>query len=81
MPKATKEKIIEDALGLSLDERAQVAREIIASIDGAAGEDVEDAWAAEIERRLKDIDEGRVTLEDWGSVRQRIRNRLRSARR
>jgi putative addiction module component (TIGR02574 family) len=44
-------KLLSQALRLSLDERAQLAADLIASIDGEPDEDAEAAWAAEIERR------------------------------
>jgi hypothetical protein len=46
--------VLREALALPLDERADVAAELLASLDAAAAEypaDVEAAWGAEIERR------------------------------
>jgi putative addiction module component (TIGR02574 family) len=47
-------KVFEEALQLPLPERAELAADLIASLDGEPDEDVEAAWAAEIERRAKD---------------------------
>jgi hypothetical protein len=47
----TGEKLLEDALKLSLSERAELAAELLASLDGARDEDAAAAWAAEIDRR------------------------------
>jgi putative addiction module component (TIGR02574 family) len=66
----TGEKLLEDALKLTLSERAELAAELLASLDGAPDADAEAAWAAEIERRA--ADPGRP----WPEVRDRIRNRL-----
>ncbi len=48
------------ALSLPADERAQLADQLIASLFD--GHDIEEAWAAEVERRIKDIESGRSKL-------------------
>ncbi|HVT49649.1 MAG TPA: addiction module protein [Vicinamibacterales bacterium] len=72
--------ILQDALALPLEERADVAAELLASLDDAAAEhpaDVEAAWTAEIERRA------RLALADesggvaWDDVRRRAEGELR----
>ncbi len=47
-------KLLQDALELPLPERAELAADLLASLDGEPDKDVEDAWAAEIERRARD---------------------------
>jgi putative addiction module component (TIGR02574 family) len=47
-------KLYEAALELPLPERAELAADLLASLDGERDEDVEAAWAAEIERRARD---------------------------
>ena len=68
------EKLLEDALKLALPERAELAAELLASLDGEP--DADAAWAAEIERRAarvrSDFDPGAP----WAEVRDRIRNGL-----
>lgn len=68
------EKLLEDALKLALPERAELAAELLASLDGEP--DADAAWAAEIERRAarvrSDVDPGAP----WAEVRDRIRNGL-----
>jgi putative addiction module component (TIGR02574 family) len=72
--------ILRDALALPLDERADVAAELLASLDDAAAErpaDVEAAWAAEIERRARGAladESGGVA---WDDVRRRAEADLR----
>jgi len=51
----TAKKLLHEALGLSTEERAELAAELIASLDGPADVDVEAAWAAEIERRAAKV--------------------------
>ena len=72
--------LLRQALTLPLEERADVAAELLASLDDAAAErpaDVEAAWAAEIERRarraLADEDAGT----SWDDVRCRAEAELR----
>lgn len=73
--------IIDSALKLPREERARVAREIIASLDGPADQDVDAAWLAEVERRLDEVERGAATLVPWDTVRQRVTERLRAVRR
>jgi len=48
-------EILATALTLSVDERAELAAELLASLDGEPDEDVEAAWAAEIETRIRRV--------------------------
>jgi putative addiction module component (TIGR02574 family) len=70
------EKLLEDALKLGLPERAELAAELLASLDGAPDEDAEAAWAAEIERRAARARSGDDSGRPWPEVRDRIRNGL-----
>ena len=73
--------VLDQALKLPRDQRAGVARELIASLDDPAEEGVEGAWLDEAERRQREAAAGTVPLEDWSEVRERIASRLRSLRR
>jgi putative addiction module component (TIGR02574 family) len=64
--------LIEQVLRLPVDERAEIASEILASLDGEAESGVEAAWAVEIERRAERVLSGESQGEDWEDVRQRI---------
>ena len=70
------EKLLEDALRLSLSERAELAAELLASLDGAPDQDAERAWAAEVERRAARARSGDDPGKPWPEVRERIRNDL-----
>ncbi len=48
------------ALKLSPEERAQLADRLVTSL--FKDEEIEDAWAAEVERRIDEIEGGRVML-------------------
>jgi hypothetical protein len=71
------QKVLGEALDLTDEERAEVALELVASLDGPRDADAEDAWVAEIERRarrvLADPDGG----EDWSAARAEIESKLR----
>ena len=58
-----------------------MAREIIASLDEPADQNVEAAWLAEVERRLDEVERGSAKLVPWDVVRQRVEERLRAVRR
>jgi putative addiction module component (TIGR02574 family) len=72
----TGERLLEDALRLGLTERAELAAELLASLDGAPDEDAEVAWAAEIERRADRARSGDDSRKPWPVVRDRIRDGL-----
>jgi putative addiction module component (TIGR02574 family) len=72
--------VLAEALQLSPEERADVAKHLIASLDGPADEDVDAAWLAEVERRLQDVDRGTAKVEPWDAVRERLAKHLRANR-
>jgi putative addiction module component (TIGR02574 family) len=71
MTKAT-ETVLADALRLDAAARAEIAAELLASLDGPEDPEAEAAWALEIERRVADIEAGRVELEPWDHVKRRL---------
>jgi len=68
--------VLADALRLDLDARAELAAELLASLDGPADPDAEAAWAAEIARRVDAIEAGAVKLESWTDVKRRIEREI-----
>jgi len=48
------------ALKLSPEERARLADRLVASLFN--DQEIEDSWAAEVERRVEEIESGRATL-------------------
>jgi putative addiction module component (TIGR02574 family) len=72
------------ALQLARQERAELAHQLIASLDedvDAPDGDVETAWLAEGERRVVAAEQGSVKLEPWEVTEERITARLRAMRR
>ena len=57
-------------------DRATLAGLLIESLEGEPDPDVEAAWAAEIERRVAELDAGTVKTIPWEEVRQRLPDRL-----
>lgn len=57
---------------LEPDSRAEVAAELLASLDGPTEPDAGAAWDAEIERRIVAIEAGTMRLEPWSDVKRRI---------
>ena len=72
----TAESVLAQALRLDPDDRAQLAAELIASLDGPADADVEAAWAAEIDRRVAAVEAGAMSLSPWPEIKQRIEREL-----
>ena len=75
MTKAT-EIVLADALRLDLTSRAELATELLASLDGPADPNAEAAWDAEIQRRVTAIETGAETLEAWDDVKRRIEKNI-----
>lgn len=72
-------QVLREALELPTDERVAVASELLASID--AGEpvdlqEIEAAWAEEIERRARRVVSGESTGTPWEEVRRAIEANL-----
>ncbi len=68
--------VLADALRLDSSARAELAAEILASLDGPADPDAEGAWNDEIDRRIEAIEAGTIRLEPWEQVKRRIEKDL-----
>jgi putative addiction module component (TIGR02574 family) len=77
MTKAARD-IVKAAVQLPENERVQVVEHLLASLEPESDEDVDSAWAAEIERRSRQIKEGTVSLIPWEEVRSQARKRARA---
>ena len=64
--------LLANALRLSEEARAELAAEKIASLDGPRDVDAQEAWEAEIGRRIEAIESGQMPLESWDDVQKRI---------
>jgi putative addiction module component (TIGR02574 family) len=75
MPKDFKD-VFRDAAELPEHDRATLAGLLIESLESEPDADVEAAWAAEIERRVAEVDAGTAKTIPWEEVRQRLLDRL-----
>jgi putative addiction module component (TIGR02574 family) len=74
------QEVLREALALPVDERADVAAELLAGLDEGGGEEpaeVEAAWAAEIERRARRVMSGESQGVPWEDVRARAEAELK----
>jgi len=70
------EALRDAALALSEAERAKLARDLIASLDGPADDDVAEAWDIELCRRINEVEAGKAQLLDVEDVLARVRARI-----
>lgn len=63
--------LLSKALDLPLDERAKMAAELLESLQEAE-EDVENAWAQEIQNRVSAARAGELESTDWRTVLARV---------
>jgi hypothetical protein len=76
----TMEEIRSEALRLSAQERARLAKELITSLDELEAEDeaaVEAAWRDETRRRLEQFRRGELEAEDGPALMEKLRSRFR----
>ncbi len=76
-------KLLAQALELSHEERAWIARELIGSLDERAPEDpgeIAKAWGEEIARRVHELKSGKVKAVPWSTVKREVDRTLRAVR-
>ena len=66
------QELYEKASELAPNDRAELAGLLLESIEEPSDEGVEEAWAAEIERRMAEFRAGRVKTIPWPEVRARL---------
>lgn len=69
--------VLESALKLSERERARLAAELLASIDGGADAGSDAAWVKELERRVRRVQSGKASGLPWATVRAELRKSAR----
>jgi len=67
-----------EALALTEADRAKLASDLVASLDGPAEDDAAQAWNVEICRRINEIESGSATLLDADEVINRVKARISS---
>lgn len=79
MPNQSLVAIRANARELPEEDRAALAHDLVASLDGAVDSDATDVWDAELLRRLAEVKAGTATLHDRGQFRDRLRKRLQGS--
>ncbi|HZW95287.1 MAG TPA: addiction module protein [Candidatus Eremiobacteraceae bacterium] len=72
-------KLLEQALALSIEEQEALADSLISNLDGKVDEGVQEAWEAEIGKRVAELDSGEARTTPWAEVRKRNLTKLPNA--
>lgn len=80
MASTAMKQLKQQVLGLPEQERAELMHDVIASLDGAGDDGVEEAWAEDITRRVREIETGAVQTVDAAEVMRRIAAKVRAVK-
>jgi putative addiction module component (TIGR02574 family) len=69
-------ELLQKALALPENERAELAGNLISSLETAVDADVDAAWQHEVSRRLQEVQSGSVKTVPWEDVRKKARTLL-----
>lgn len=67
-------EIENDALKLSVKDRASLARRLLESLDDLSEAEIQELWMEESERRLNEMEQGEVSEIPTQEVFQQVRN-------
>lgn len=70
-------RLFKDATNLSDKERATLAGLLIESLESEIDPDIDEAWSQEIDRRIAELDSGRIETVPWEVVRANLLETLR----
>ena len=76
MASKTVERLRNEALNLPHAERAELARDLVQSLDGPIDPEAAREWDAEILRRLDEVKSGNAQIVDRAEFARRMRERL-----
>ncbi len=68
-----RDELFEEALLLEQQDRVELAKRLIDSLDPTTEQDVEEAWLLEIDRRAAEVDSSATETIPWETVRARLR--------
>jgi putative addiction module component (TIGR02574 family) len=74
-------RIFDDAMKLTEKQRAELTGKLLDTLEPHPDQDVHAAWAAEIEKRVDELERGIVKAVPWSEARKRIARRIRKAAR
>ncbi len=70
-------ELFEEAMRLTPEERAALTGLLLESLEPESEEGVEQAWMAEVERRMAELDSGTVQTIPWNELRARLHGNSR----
>jgi putative addiction module component (TIGR02574 family) len=70
------QELLQKALALPDNERAELAGNLISSLDTTVDPEVDASWQLEVVRRLHDVQSGKVGTVSWEEVQQKGRTLL-----
>ena len=70
-------RLRETLLTLPEEDRAWLAAELAASLDGPPDADAAEGWDEEVQRRIADVKAGKAKLVSWAEVSERLEGRLK----
>jgi putative addiction module component (TIGR02574 family) len=73
--RVSRTEVLHDARELSADDRAELAADLLASLDGPADKDASTAWTDEIRRRVDRALAGEGKGTPWPELRDKLRGR------
>ena len=65
-------KVLEEALTLPPEDRAELAATLIDSLDEKEEEAVAEAWGREVQRRMREVESGALKTIPWSEARKQI---------
>jgi putative addiction module component (TIGR02574 family) len=68
-------ELFEEAMRLDPAERATLMRLLIDTLDAESDDGVEEAWRAEVEHRIAELDSGAIEAVPWEELRARLYQR------
>lgn len=74
------EKLIQEAAKLSEADRIRLSERVLATLDGEPDSGAGEAWAREIERRSREIEQGLVQPIPWSEVKKAAAQKARERR-
>jgi putative addiction module component (TIGR02574 family) len=73
--RVSKAELLNEALELSADERAELAADLLATLDGPVDASAEEAWRDEARRRVGKTVAGQSSSTPWPELQERLRGR------
>jgi putative addiction module component (TIGR02574 family) len=70
------EEILQKALELPEKDRERIADALLLSVHASDEAAFEEEWGPEIQRRISEIDEGKVEMRPWDETLDRLEKRL-----